>query len=135
MGRIIGENIKNKLIIKDQFSGDPLTLYYRPPTTAERIAYKSAMWKREGNKVISRVTEARQEYGALIIEGFEEGDFRHKVGDELKIFSSNSESPNYFPAWKGLLKQYASDVLEALAEHAFEGVLAIPSQDGYSEKN
>jgi len=26
-------------------------------------------------------------------------------------------------------------VLEALAEHAFEGVVAIPSQDGYTEKN
>ena len=135
MGRIIGENIRNKLIIKDQFSGDLLTLYYRTPTAEERIAYRSAQFERDGSKVKMRLTEARREYGEKNVLGFEDGSFSQKIGEEIKPFSSNPASPNYDASWKDLLRQYASDVLEALAEHAFEGTVAIPAQETYTEKN
>ena len=135
MGRTIGENIRNKVTINDQYSGDPLILYYRSPTAEERIAYRASMYQREKDKVIFRLGEARQEFGAKIVLGFEEGSFQIKEGDKLRVFSSEPASANYDAGWKDLLKKYAADVLEALAEHAFEEARAIPSQEDYTEKN
>ncbi len=135
MARIIGENIKNKLIIKDQFNENSfLTIYHESATAEERIAYRSAQWKRDGNKIESRLTEARQEWGEKKITGFKEGDFKYKNGEEVKIFSSDPESPNYDPNWKGLLRKYAPDVLEAVAEHIFESTVKFAEQD-YTQKN
>ena len=135
MARIIGDNIKNKLIIKDQLNENTfLTIYHESATAEERIAYRSAQWKRDGAKIESRLTEARQEWGEKKISGFKEGDFKHKVGDEIKIFSSDPASPNYDPNWKALLRTYAPDILEAVAEHIFESTMTIAEQD-YTQKN
>jgi hypothetical protein len=136
MARIIGENIKNKLIIKDQFNENTfLTIYYESATAEERIAYRSAQWRRDGNKIESRLTEARQEWGEKKIIGFKEGDFKYKSGqEELKIFSSDPESPNYDPNWKALLRRFAPDVLEAVAEQIFESMVKFTEQD-YTQKN
>jgi hypothetical protein len=136
MGRIIGENIQNALIIKDKKSEGTLTLYYGSETAAERIAFKSSLWEREGDKIRSRRTEALQEWGEKKIIGFKEGDFKYKIDGELKIFSSDPESKNYDPKWKELLRKYAPDVLEALAEHIFEEMIVIGRQEEvFTQKN
>ena len=135
MSRIIGENIKNQLIIEDKIGGGVITLYYESASAPERIAYKSSLWQREGDKLKSRLTEARQEWGLKKMLGFKEGDFKFKIGDEPKIISSDPNSANYDPSWKDLISKYAPDVLEALAEHIFEAAPAFASQEGYTEKN
>jgi hypothetical protein len=136
MGRVIGENVQNKLLIKDQLSGGIITLFYRTPTTEERVAYKLAQFERTEGRVRSRVTEARQDFGEKILLGFEEGSFQFKSTEgELRTFSSNPGSDNYDPEWKSLLRKYAVDVLEYLAEHCFEGAIAIASQEDFSSKN
>ena len=129
MGRIIGENIQNTLIITDKKSVGTLTLYYGSETAAERIAFKSSLWEREGDKIRSRRTEALQEWGEKKITGFKEGDFKYKIEGELKSFSSDPDSKNYDPQWKTLLRKYAPDILEALAEHIFEEMVAIGRQE------
>jgi hypothetical protein len=156
MARIIGENIKNKLIIKDQYNESSfLTVYHESATAEERIAYRSAQWKRDGNKIESRLTAARQEWGEKKIIGFKEGDFKFKAPPEkisspstgegegggenrgegeIRTISSDPESPNYDPNWKALLRKYAADVLEAVAEHIFESTFTIAEQD-YTQKN
>jgi hypothetical protein len=144
MARIIGENIKNKLIIKDQLNENSfLTIYHESATAEERIAYRSSQWKRDGSKIESRLTEARQEWGEKKITGFKEGDFKFKTSSlegegkgegELRTISSDPESPNYDPNWKALLRKYAPDVLEAVAEHIFESTFTIAEQD-YTQKN
>jgi len=49
-----------------------------------------------------------------------------------RLISSKPGEPNYEPAWKTIVHQFASDVLEAIAIHAFEGSLqaiALPSMN------
>jgi hypothetical protein len=136
MGRIIGEGVKNQLILRDQFSGEPIILYYRIPTSEERIAYESAKYRRDKDKVEIKLTEARQIWGEKILEGFKDGSFKFKLAGEIKEISSDSDSPNYEAGWKDLLKKYAADTLEILAEHAFDGVRAISTQEeNFTQKN
>ena len=135
MGRIIGEGVKNQLILKYQFSGDPIVLYYRIPTSEERIAYGSAKYRREKDKVEIKLTEARQVFGEKIIEGFKQGSFKFKLGDDLREISSDPESPDFDSAWKAHVKYYAADLLEILAEHAFDGMSVVSTQETFTEKN
>ncbi len=129
MPRIIGENIKNQLIIRDQFSGDQIILYYRMPTTEERVGYESAKYHRDKDGFEIRLSEAGQIFGEKILEGFSEGSFVQKIGEEMKPFSSDSKSPNHDPEWKQLLRKYAADILETLSLHVFEGTTVIASQE------
>ena len=172
--RIIGENIRNELRIQDPISGTVLTVYYRMPTSEERVAYDSAKYQKVGDKLEIRLTEAGQIFGEKIITGFPEGTFVFKgsdpgtvpftgensglsqlpaseasgrlgpsrkrlspsaAADDLRPFSSDPASPNYDPEWKLLLWQYASDVLEALGLHVFEGMRIVASQEGTLRKN
>jgi hypothetical protein len=136
MGRIIGDGVKNQLVLKDPFSGDPIIIYYRIPNSEERIAYESAKYRREKDRFEFCLSEARLKFGEKIIEGFEEGSFLHKIeGAGNRPFSSDPESPNYDPSWKELLRKYAPDVLEILAEHAFDSLRTVASQGEFSEKN
>ena len=150
MPRIIGENIENQLLIPDKFAGGFCTVFYRPGTTEERIAYPSAQWERKDGKIRNRRREALLDYGEMVILGFEEGYFKFKTPspqktndegkgggeEELRTISSDPESKNYDPNWKALLRKYAPDVLEAVAEHVFEPPVAIAYQgEKYTEKN
>jgi len=138
MGRKIGEGVKNELVIRDPISGSEIVLYYRVPTSSERVAYMSSLFERKEDRVISRITEARQEWGLKIIEGFRDGAFEKMNGDGFIQMSSNPKSKNYDKGWKDHLKIYASDILEALSEHIFEGhrVSSMQSkEERFTEKN
>jgi hypothetical protein len=136
MPRTIGEDVKNELTLRDQFSeGDPIVLYYRIPLSEERISYESAKYKRTEGKIEVRLSEARQIWGDKILTGFKEGSFRLKIGEERKIIASDPVSPNYDPQWRDHIKKYASDCLEELAAHAFDGVRVLSTQEEFTEKN
>ncbi len=137
MPRIVGEKIENKLMIPDKFAGGFCTIFYRPGTTEERIAYPSAQWERKDGLIRNRRREALLEYGELVILGFEEGYFQEKMEDgTLRTVSSDPASKNYDLNWKAFLRKYAPDVLEAIAEHVFESPTAIPFQgEAYTQKN
>lgn len=135
MPRTIGENIRNKLIIKDRYNESSfITVYHGSADASERIAYRASLWKREGDTLKSCVTETRQEWGEKKITGFKEGDFRFKEGETLREISSDPESANYEPNWKALLRKYAPDILEAVAEQIFETTIVIAGQE-YTQKN
>ena len=132
--RLIGENVKNKLNIKDPFSGDVLHIYYRSPTSEERVKYFSAQFEIVDGKVDLSPSKGRLELGAAIILGFDEGDFGREVDGEPRPYSSDPESPSYEAGWKDLLMKFAPDILEALALHAFEGARSVASQVSNEEK-
>src|SRR3990170_7089011 len=106
MGRKIGENGRNELKILDPISGSGFFLYYRIPTAEDRVAYTSAMFDRTGTDVKIRPTEARQEWGLNILEGFSDDAFEKKISDVWAPFSWDPQSPNYDPQWKELVKKY-----------------------------
>jgi len=119
MTRRIGDEL-NELRIHDNLSNSEIILKYRMPTTQETIRYGSETIIRKRNKIVSRIGETRQKYGAMILEGFRKGDFERKVGDKYVPISSDSDSEHYDPQWKDYLKKYASDLIEVLAVHVFE---------------
>lgn len=115
----------------DRLSDSNITLYYRMPTTEERIKYSNSLVQKRLNKIESTIGQARIKAGANIILGFKEGAF--SLPDK-GLISSEPASKNYDPQWKDFIKQYASDILETLAVHVFEAPLssgeAKPEEDG-----
>jgi len=136
MGILIGEGIKNSLHIRDPISNQTLTLYFRIPTPEERAGYAIAQFERTGKEVKLRTTEARQEYGLKILEGFLEGTFEKTDGDGRRVpaFSSDQASPVYVANWKELALKHGAHLIEFLAVYVFDGTRAVSEQE-FSEKN
>lgn len=117
--RDISSNATNELKIDDTVSGSVITVYYRQPTTEERVSYRANLWSRKGKHVVPNV-EMQINKGLRIMTGFKDGDF----GFDGQAISSSPQSPNFRKDWKDLLKTTAADILIALAVTAFEGVSA-----------
>jgi len=109
----------------DRISDSKITLLYRLPTTEERVAYTNSVVMRRGNKIESNIGAARLKGGSAILLGFKDGAFETDKGP----LSSDPASPNYDPAWKTIVRQYAPDVIEMLAIHVFESSLVNDSPD------
>jgi hypothetical protein len=119
--RITAPDATGKVSINDSISGRIIVLYFRVPTTRERIQYSKSLFQRKGNKITYAYAEARQKWGREILTGFEEGAFGVVKGDKEIPYSSNPESKNYREDWKNLVCEFASDLVEILATHVFEG--------------
>jgi hypothetical protein len=110
----------------DKISDSKITLFYRLPTTDERIKYANSGISRKGNKIESTIGENRIDYGEKILTGFKEGAFEKSPG---VLLSSDPKSSNYDENWKTIVKNYAADVLAALAVFVFEGSLVADEPD------
>lgn len=119
MPRDLQKSDNNKATFADGVSGGEVSLYYRNPTNAERIAFREAGFERNGKKFIDRSSEAELAFGAKILKGIKDGDF---VNGE-KAVSSNPDSKDYDPDWKKLVLETAGDLVQMLATVAFNGVL------------
>jgi hypothetical protein len=116
----------NKLVVHDGLSGGEIELYYRTPTTAERVSYMSRLVKREKDKVKMRSAETRLHFGMEILTGFKDGAF----GFDGNPISSDPAHPNYREDWKDLVKETASDLVSLLGFVVFEGARVEGQQDG-----
>ena len=130
MARILGAG-KNTLRINDNIGGGEIELYYRNPTTAERVAYSNESVSRSGRKVKMSVGDTRAKYGPKILTGIREGDF---VDAEGRPIASDEESPNYRPDWKDLISEHAGDLVQLLAASVFEAAAEL-AEDEDLEKN
>jgi len=128
MARRLGDDL-NEIRFQDNLSGTEILLYYRIPTTNERIAYTNESYQRKGRKLINRSVETRHKYGLKILKGFREGDFERKVDGKWKPMSSDSASENYYPEWKTHIEKYASDLVEHLAMRVFDLSVGVPEED------
>jgi len=119
MARILSDE-PCKVTFDDNIAGGKITLFYRLPTTEERIKYANSQITRNGRKVESIMGQTRQTFGTKILIGITDGEF---AKDKKKFISSNPESPDYDPAWKTHIAKHASDVIATLAMHVFENAL------------
>lgn len=132
------DNEINELKICDNISNSTLVLYYRQPTTQERAAYANESVQRKRNKIVTRIAETRLKYGAMILEGFREGDFTRKRDGRTVPMSSDPQSPQYVPDWKDQVVAGAGDIVMLLAAHVFDAPAETeePDIDGEdAEKN
>lgn len=121
MPRVTAPDIINELKINDAISGETITLFYRLPTTEERMRYGKSSIRREGNKIKNEIVEARQKFGKMILTGIKDGDFVKIVDSKEVPYSSNPDSTEHDPNWKELVCKYASDLVEFMALTVFEG--------------
>jgi hypothetical protein len=119
--RITAPDVRNELVINDSISGGQITLYYRIPTTQERVRYSQSLFRRERNKVVYSYSEARQHWGREILEGFKDGDFAVREKGKDVPYSSDPKVKNFREDWKELVCTYAADLVEFLAVTVFEG--------------
>ena len=125
--RVIGANIKNEMTIADSISGNEITFYFRTPSNGERQRYFADLWGRDGDKITDNSQQARLNWGAEILLGFEDDDFGFKDADgKVKPLSSDPENKNNRADWKELIKEHAPELVEFLALRVFEGLRQIP---------
>ena len=129
--RDLKQSNENELIIEDAISGSQITLFYRLPTTKERIDYQRAILgtqkgarKKTAVIQVGNIVKARLLFGLEIFTGFKKGDF----GYDGKLISSNPEDADYREDWKALVEETASDLVIHLGLRIFENT-NLPSDD------
>jgi hypothetical protein len=94
MPRILGEE-RHRLAIQDPVSGSAITLYFRRPTSEERVAYQLSVFHLDGGDRRLRLSETRLRFGLEILVGFDPGNF---------ILQENGRNenldPDRHPDWK-----------------------------------
>lgn len=116
MPRILGE-ARHHMAIQDPVSGSAITLYFRRPTSEERVAYQLSVFHLEGGDRRLRLSETRLRFGLDILVGFEVGDFIIQAeGDSEPL------DPERHPDWKEHLAQHAPDLVSYLGQQVFEGL-------------
>jgi hypothetical protein len=116
MARILGEE-RHTLAVQDPVSGSVLRLYYRRPTSEERVAYQLSAFRLEGGQRRFCLGETRLKFGLEILAGFGEGDFLvQEDGQTMPL------DPARHPDWKECLVEHAPDLVSFLAQQVFEGL-------------
>ena len=129
MPRLLNDQLC-KVTFLDRISNSKLTMHYHMPSTADRIAYANEQIIRKDGKIKNNAGEVRIKYGLRILAGFDDGDFEKGNNQPL---SWDPKSPHYDPAWKTIIKQYASDVVSMLAVHVFEASVMAHTPDDDEE--
>jgi hypothetical protein len=123
MARLLGEQ-RHVLAIRDPISGSVVSLYYRRPTSEERVAYQLSAFRLEGGERRFCLGETRLKFGLEILTGFGAGDFVITAeGEEMPL------DPAVHPDWKERLAKEAPDLVSYLAQQVFEGLrVAAPKE-------
>jgi hypothetical protein len=115
MPRILGEK-RQSMAIHDPVSGSVITLYFRPPTSEERVSYQLSAFHLENGERRYRLGETRLQFGAEILLGFAPGEFVVAEGDGVMDLD-----PERHPDWKARLVAQAPDLVSYLGQQVFEG--------------
>jgi|GEM_PF-895918 len=105
------------LRLRDPIGGECLTLYYRIPTSEERLAYQTSAFRIEGGGPRLKLAETRLDFGLTLLTGFAPGDFTLEIDGEERPLEVDAEGQ-----WKDCLKRLAPDVVSFLGQYIFEGL-------------
>ncbi len=120
---------RNVIEVRDAVGGVVHELYYRMPTTKERVKYRAGLFERKGDTIINKSVSQQEKFGAIILEGFKKGTFAQKG----KAISSDKDDPDYYKDWKKLLQEAAPELVMIVARVAFEGAEAVHQSGGPAE--
>lgn len=123
MAIILGEE-NHSLVIHDPVSGSEVTLYYRRPSSEERVAYQLSAYRLEGGQRRFCLGETRLKFGLEILTGFGPGDFLVAAdGGEVPL------DPERHPDWQQRVGEHAPDLVSYLAQQIFEGLRVVSRED------
>jgi len=117
--RVLSSENGNKAEIYDPQSQSIVVMYYRRPTPSEVVEYQSGIFTREGMEVKLNA-DVRLKAGAALLTGIENGCFCDADGKQI---SSTEGDDNYNPEWKKIITEGAPDLVMALAQNVFEGIV------------
>jgi hypothetical protein len=114
---------KNIMRIYDVASGTPCDIYYRTPTTQDRVAYNSAIANqvlqakdlKEPGKIkeaMAAMMDIQIKEAAKLITAIGEDCF----GVDGKPISSDPDNKNYYDKWREILMDSASDIILTFAK-------------------
>jgi hypothetical protein len=116
---MLGEE-RQVLAVADPVSGSVVTLYYRRPTSEERVAYQLSAYRLEGGQRRFCLGETRVKFGLEILTGFGSGDFLlQEDGSPVPL------NPDRHADWKARLAEHAPDLVSYLAQQVFEGMRVV----------
>jgi hypothetical protein len=119
MGRILGEE-RHVLAIQDPVSGSVISLYYRRPTSEERVAYQLSAYQIEGGERRFCLGETRLKFGLKILVGFKAGNFLiQENGEPIPL------DPDRHGDWQEQVAKHAPDLVAYLAQQVFEGLRVV----------
>ena len=111
---------KNEItFIVARSNNEKCTLFYRDPSTEERITYSAEMIKKINGTLVDNSIQNRLNFGKKILTGFAENQFTLKG----KPISSDPANENYDEHWKELVIKLYADLIIKLAYQVFEGTL------------
>ncbi len=116
MPRRLGEE-RHRLVVHDPVSGSRLTLYFRRPSSEERVAYQLSVFHLDGGERRLRLSETRLRFGLDILVGFDIGDFVIQENGRTENLD-----PERHPDWKARLAEHAPDLISYLGQQVFEGL-------------
>lgn len=132
--RTLGSD-KNLMILKDNLSNSDLGLYYRMPTTQERVKYANDCIVRDGQDIKNNTTATRQKMGLQILVGIRDNDFAVvKDGKEVAL-SSDPTNPDYLADWKKEIENTGIELVEMLAAIVFDASCSMGKKKDDVEKN
>jgi hypothetical protein len=123
MARLLSEE-RHALAVQDPVSGSVITLYFRRPTSEERVAYQMSAFRLEGGERRFCLGETRLQFGLEILTGFGAGDFL--VLEEGRPVPLD---PARHPDWKEQVAAHAPDLVSYLAQQVFEGLRVASRED------
>lgn len=116
MARELKKSDVNEMTIFDVLSGTKIKLFYKTPTTADRILYQSAILNLlTKTQKIESMVELQMNWAEKFITGFRKGDF---TLDEKEI-SSDPKDKDHYAGWFGVLKETAGDILLVFIKSLF----------------
>lgn len=124
--RILGAIEPNTLTIHDKISNEDLELYYRTPTTKERVNYFTNLFKPAGSGKYKINTDFKLKTALDILVGIGEEQFG---GPDGKPISSNPKSPYYTDKWKTLILDHAGEILSVLADVVFDNLSVVTTKE------
>jgi hypothetical protein len=116
---------QHSIRITDSITGETAELFYRMPTASERVGFERAAHQWKKNRFMDKSGEARLEYGMKVLTGFKDGAF----AVDGKPISSDPSTPDYYPDWKTLVQESASDLVNAMAMAVFQGARVEEAED------
>ncbi|MFA5803667.1 MAG: hypothetical protein WC879_03395 [Melioribacteraceae bacterium] len=108
MARELKKSDLNEMTIFDVLSGTKIKLFYKTPTTSDRILYQSAILNLlTKTQKIESMVELQMNWAEKFLMGFRKGDF---TLDEKEI-SSDAKDKDFYNGWFGVVKETAGDIL------------------------
>lgn len=119
----------NIIEIRDEIGGVVHEVYYRMPTTTERMQFQGRRFERRDNQIVDRTYAQQVTFGLAIMTGMKKGT----LAAGGRQVATDENDPDYREDWKELLRQAAPEIPAVVGRTVFGGVDAVRIPQGLED--